>query len=237
MAAKRKTTGSDADPVGGLDSDPPEPVPRKLSRRREISKPPGKPGRPSKYSQRIADEICQRMALGELLGAICRDIGIDRSTVWAWQKERPDFAKGYAQARELMADAVAEDVLNISDDSKRDIVDGKPDWEAVQRSRLRADSRKWFCARISQRWREKAGVEISTPPDQPFEISKPMTPKEVAVYVGNLLTAAEIAIGLKPDDAVTSDADRLKRIVEAGEPLPVDLYNALIEAPIDGRPN
>ena len=33
-------------------------------------------GRPSTYSQEIADEVCRRLAGGESLRAICRDEGI-----------------------------------------------------------------------------------------------------------------------------------------------------------------
>jgi hypothetical protein len=202
-----------------------------------------KPGGALKYCPEIVEQICTRMANGELLGSICRDLEIDRATVWRWQQIYPEFATAYTQARELMADSYAESVVRISDDSSGDFIEGadgkrRPDWENVQRSRLRADNRKWFAARLSPRYREKAGVEISTPPDRPMQIASiPMTPQEVAKYVRNLLTQAEIVLGLPADEACTSEPDRLKRIINANEPLPVDLYNALVEAPIDGARN
>jgi hypothetical protein len=58
---------------------------------------------PTKYTRRIADEICQRLASGETLVAICRDDAIPtRWTVQQWVvKDVGGFAARYLRAREL----------------------------------------------------------------------------------------------------------------------------------------
>lgn len=63
-------------------------------------------GRPSKFTQEIADYICEQIVNGRDLTEICeKDEGIpSRSTVYRWTVERPDFATQCARAREAGAD-------------------------------------------------------------------------------------------------------------------------------------
>lgn len=57
-------------------------------------------GRPSSFSQQVADEICRRMCEGETLSEICEDEHMpDRVTVWRWSNSHPDFATQCARAR------------------------------------------------------------------------------------------------------------------------------------------
>ncbi len=59
-------------------------------------------GRPSIYSNDLADLICERLACGESLRKICDDKNLpDRSTVIRWLARDPDFATKYARAREI----------------------------------------------------------------------------------------------------------------------------------------
>jgi hypothetical protein len=114
-------------------------------------------GRPSEFSQEVADTICERIAHGESLRAICRDETTPAmSTVFKWLSQRPAFAEQYALAREAQADALFDEILDIADDSSGDtkIVgrDGEErevcDAEFVQRSRLRVDARKWMAGKL-----------------------------------------------------------------------------------------
>ena len=79
-------------------------------------------GRPSTYSQEIADEVCRRLAGGESLRAICRDEGIpDELTVRLWAlDDREGFATQYARAREVQYLAIADELLEIADDGRND---------------------------------------------------------------------------------------------------------------------
>ena len=61
-------------------------------------------GRPSKYSPKLAREILQRLASGEMLMGILRSKGMPgRSSVYRWMKEKPDFRDNYARARGIGA--------------------------------------------------------------------------------------------------------------------------------------
>ncbi len=75
-------------------------------------------GRPSSYTEALADEICERLTAGESLVRICMSPHMPRrETVVNWQYARPEFAERVRLARieqaELMDDMILE-VANAS---------------------------------------------------------------------------------------------------------------------------
>lgn len=75
-----------------------------------------KPGRRSTYTEAAATEICNRLADGEPLRAICREEHMPAwRTVYSWIASRDEFAARIARAREIGFDAIAEEALNIAD--------------------------------------------------------------------------------------------------------------------------
>lgn len=115
----------------------------------------GGPGRPSKYTPELGDEICARLAAGESLRQICRDDSMpDESAVrgWALNLEHP-FSPLYTRAREIGYHGMADEVLEIADDGRNDTLtdeDGNEitNQDVIQRSRLRVDTRKWILAKM-----------------------------------------------------------------------------------------
>ena len=120
-----------------------------------------KRGRPSHYSAEIADTICDRLAGGESLRAICADAGMpDRATVSRWLARYEEFRDLYGFARECQAECLVDEILKIARDSSRDYVekrlpDGKVvrvvDHENIARARLRINALKWIAARMAPR--------------------------------------------------------------------------------------
>lgn len=113
-------------------------------------------GRPSDYTEELALVICERIAEGESLRAICRDDDMPaRSSVFKWLIEHKAFSDQYARAREAQADALFEDILEIADDKSQDVrVVGEDEREVcntefVQRARLRVDARKWMAGKLA----------------------------------------------------------------------------------------
>lgn len=96
-------------------------------------------GRPSGFSQEIADRICERLGDGESLRSICRDDEMpSTSMVCRWLADNTAFREQYAHARELQADALFDDILDIADGKSAD----------VQRDRLAVDARKWMAGKL-----------------------------------------------------------------------------------------
>lgn len=126
-------------------------------------------GRPTIYSDELAKTICQRLAEGESLRAICRDeIMPAKSTVLAWCLDsKHPFSDQYARARDIQADTLADELLEIADDGTNDWVEKETrngsmilcDHEHIQRSRLRVDTRKWIASKLKpKRYGEKLSI-------------------------------------------------------------------------------
>lgn len=99
-------------------------------------------GRPSSFTQEIADEICERQAKGEPLAVICRDDHMPSfTTVWRWEADREDFRNLSTRARELGTHFLAGDCIRIADG------DGDP-----ADKRIRIDTR----IRLIGKWNAKA---------------------------------------------------------------------------------
>lgn len=112
---------------------------------------PGKGAPPTLYTKRVADEICRRLASGRSLASIDRDPGMPAApTVVDWvNKDVDGFRAAYARARELGHQAMADEILEIADDSTEDwkTIPGKGrrlDRENLKRARLRVSARMWL---------------------------------------------------------------------------------------------
>lgn len=114
-------------------------------------------GRPSKYTNKVADEICERLANGESLRAICESAHMPSlSMVFRWLAQNVEFREQYARAREAQADAIADEILTLADrpqighktttkaNGDVETVEG----DMVERSRLQIDARKWLAAKL-----------------------------------------------------------------------------------------
>lgn len=130
-------------------------------------------GRPSVYSAELADAICERLADGESLRAICTDPAMPaRSTVFKWLSQDAAFADQYARAREAQADSLVDDMLEIVDDGTNDWMERKIrgenivvlNEEALQRSKLRFEARKWMAGKLKpKKYGEKLTQELTGP--------------------------------------------------------------------------
>jgi len=113
----------------------------------------------SKKQRRIQIEICNRLAMGESLRAICAGPDMpDKSTVFAWLAVDPEFQRAYAVARAFQAETYADEIIEIADDATGDWVDRENrdgelerafDREHVERAKLRVDARKWMAAKLA----------------------------------------------------------------------------------------
>lgn len=74
-------------------------------------------GRPSTFSQKIADEICERLSSGEPLAKICRDEHMPGySTVRRWEVENDLFRAVSTRARRDGTHFLADQCIEIADD-------------------------------------------------------------------------------------------------------------------------
>lgn len=116
-----------------------------------------KRGRPSVMTEATQESILTRLAAGESLRSICRGDGMpDHGTVLRHVFRDADFRYQYELAREIQAESLVDEMLEIADDGRNDWMErndpGNPGWiankENVQRSRLRIDVRKWAAVKL-----------------------------------------------------------------------------------------
>ena len=83
---------------------------------------------------------------------------INNSTFFEWlQKDTSkQYAESYTRACEIRAEKLTDEILQIADEANADIVGvdektGKPivNGEAINRSRLKVDARKWLAGKIA----------------------------------------------------------------------------------------
>ena len=141
--------------------------------KKAIDQPKRKMGRPSLFTQQVADTICERLVKGDSLRSICEDPDLPCITtvmMWLRQPDRADFLKQYTRAREIQAETMAEEILEIADNATNDWMErngqNDPGWAAngenVQRSRLRVEARKWLASKLlPKKYGEKVDVEHS----------------------------------------------------------------------------
>ena len=117
--------------------------------------------RPPKFSAKQQEAICaeifQWMAKGKTVRAYFEVEGrkIDRATFnrWVLANSYHDLCAQYARARELQADQIFDDCIAIADDGQNDTQlsdDGQVEinYDVIQRSKLRVDTRKWFISKL-----------------------------------------------------------------------------------------
>lgn len=129
--------------------------------------------RASEFTQEIADIICERIADGESLRSICKDEALPSTvTVFKWLNAFDAFAKQYTRAREAQADALVDEILEIVDDGSNDWMErhdeegGNTGWrengEAIRRSALRVDARKWMAGKLQpKKYSEKHQLALT----------------------------------------------------------------------------
>jgi hypothetical protein len=127
-------------------------------------------GRPCEYTQEIADRICEQLAYGKSLRTVCKPDDMPCvATIFNWMRTQPKFLEQYTRAKEESADALVEEMMDIADDGSNDWMEqldaeGKAKgWrengEAIQRSRLRVDTRKWVASKLkAKKYGEKMAV-------------------------------------------------------------------------------
>lgn len=115
-----------------------------------------KTGRPSKYSDEIVERICELIASGMSLRAVCSQESMpSTATVCKWLSENQEFSEQYARAREKQADYFVEEIIEIADSVEAESA-------AVSKAKLQIDARKWAASKISpKKYGDKVEQQIT----------------------------------------------------------------------------
>lgn len=127
-----------------------------------------KQGRPTEYSEEVADVICERLANGEGLVSICKDEKLpSRSIVHEWLNPeskyfKESFLDKYVRARDDQADYKAEEIESIAER----VLSGELRPDAA---RVAIDAKKWTASKLKpKRYGDKVEQEITHHGDVTF---------------------------------------------------------------------
>lgn len=102
----------------------------------------------------VMDTLCAHMAAGYTLKQCCRLDGMPThaAIIQAARRDPDGIGKKYREAREHLMAYWAEELIDIADDASNDWMERENgpavNAEAINRSRLRIDARKWLLSKL-----------------------------------------------------------------------------------------
>lgn len=109
------------------------------------------PHRPSDFTNELGEKICAQLSEGLSLRTVCLQNGMpDKATVFRWLRIHETFRDQYARAKEEATDAMAEEILDIANESLNTVKRGKVATAnaRVQALRIQIDTRKWIMSKM-----------------------------------------------------------------------------------------
>jgi hypothetical protein len=161
------------------------------------------------YVVRIADQICEQIALGHSMKDALAAVGVlapALPVVWRWLSEYPEFKEKYDRARQMQADIHADKMLEMADEALR-----IPSKAAA--IRVAADILKWQAEiRNPQKYGSKVQHEVVKSVMKPEDLKK-----EIAALEAELGIKAVPGMNTAPNFARKKVVDT---VVEDDETMP-----------------
>jgi hypothetical protein len=114
--------------------------------------------RVTKFDEKIATSLLAKIAGGQSVRKICAKAPFPtRETFYRWIRENENFAAKYIEAKDLCADALAEEILEIADEAENDfsVIETEKGKEyrangaKLERAKIRIDARKWTASKLA----------------------------------------------------------------------------------------
>lgn len=134
-------------------------------------------GRPSIFSQQVAQRIIEGLVDGKSLRSLCLEDDMPTITTvvrWLADPRYAEFCAQYTRARMIQADTLADEVLHIADtehpgvkikttitgegDEARTVTE-RIEGDMTEHRKIQMDARKWFAGKLAP---QKYGAKIAT---------------------------------------------------------------------------
>ena len=154
---------------------------------------------PAKKTPKLIEEVLSRIAQGETLASLGRELNFHPVSWNFWVREDEDLAVAYAQARDVGADVIADDVLRIIDEEPERVVQideegnkstSRIDSAGVAWAKNRAELRLKLLAKWHpKKYGDKQQVEVGNKDGEALKVDvKLPDPMVVAAMTEALLT-------------------------------------------------
>jgi hypothetical protein len=124
-----------------------------------------KPGPPSKFTQELADQICDLMVEGHDLVESCDILKLNRRTVFRWLNEYPEFDTQCARARETLTEVRLSKV-------REKVVKAQQTGVDPNLLKIEVGFEQWVAERIAPRYSTRTKTEVSGPNGGPVQIER-----------------------------------------------------------------
>ena len=143
--------------------------------------------RQSKRTPEVEERIIEGLTDGVPLRVLCRQDDIPSwRTVYDWINADPSFASRVAYARDLGFEAIAEDILDIADDTPA-ISDH------VQRSKMRIDTRlKLLACWSPKRYGNKQDVSIGNKEGETLKVESNAENAALTLHLAEVLRDTDV---------------------------------------------
>ena len=133
--------------------------------------PKKKKGRPTKYTEALGKDICRKLADGQYLTDILKDIGIGRQTFYDWLSANESFSVQYARALDIRDEVWYDDMMKTANTPFYDTIEESgtapsgDTWDKTKKEdnvahrRLKIDTLRWA---LSKRHPERFGDRMTT---------------------------------------------------------------------------
>lgn len=181
-------------------------MPKKRRRKPPVVAEKRPRGRPSKYSAAVAERICQAIATSsDGLRKICEAPGFPNpDTVYLWIHRHPEFSEHYARAREMQAQSLFDELIQIANTPKAGSVveisgDGSKTTtisDMTNHRRLQVDTYKWVLSKLlPKKYGEAMHLKHSDLDGKPIIPKTPLellTDEELAARIADLSSTMEL---------------------------------------------
>ena len=143
--------------------------------------------RQSKRTPEVEERIIEGLTDGVPLRVLCRQDDIPSwRTVYDWINADPSFASRVAYARDLGFEAIAEDILDIADDTPAIS-------EHVQRSKMRIDTRlKLLACWSPKRYGNKQTVDVGNKENETLKIQSNAENAALTLHLAEVLRDTDV---------------------------------------------
>lgn len=116
-----------------------------------------------RFTDEIFKEICAEISEGKSLRSVCKRKDMPSIEAFRLQVNKDEVRLAqYTCARTERADFIFEECMEIADESENDMKDGQLDQEAIQRAKLRIDTRKWMLGKMQpKKYGDKVDVDLN----------------------------------------------------------------------------
>ncbi len=143
--------------------------------------------RQGKRTPEVEERIIEGLTDGVPLRVLCRQDDIPSwRTVYDWINADPSFASRVAYARDLGFEAIAEDILDIADDTPAIS-------EHVQRSKMRIDTRlKLLACWSPKRYGNKQTVDVGNKENETLKIQSNAENAALTLHLAEVLRDTDV---------------------------------------------